>query len=244
MQSLEWVDLTYVQKHRQDNPKDLRAMYYPTLKLYHAEDKQTKGHGTKEAISIFLYRYLRKGAISLAVFGLSYLPVVGRFVLPAASFFTFNKAVGLGPAAMVFGTGIFLPRRYLVIFLQSYFASRSLVRELLQPYFARIPFTREQKRAWFRNREGVLFGFGLGFYAMIRVPLVGVLVYGIAEASAAYLITKISEPPPTPENGQEYAASEQTWKNKQKFLSLPLHHLDFIHDEPASGSEIGERKSW
>jgi uncharacterized protein involved in cysteine biosynthesis len=110
-------------------------------------------------------------------------------VLPAASFYTFNKVVGLGPAAIVFGTGLFLPRRYLVIFLQSYFASRSLMRELLEPYFSRIKFTKEQKKHWFHDREGLLFGFGVGFYIFQRIPLLGVLIYGIAEASTAYLIT-------------------------------------------------------
>jgi hypothetical protein len=80
---------------------------------------------------MFLMRFGRKAGISLAVFALSYVPYVGRFVLPAASFYTFQKVGGLGPAAIVFGTGIFLPRRYLVIFLQSYFSSRSLMRELV-----------------------------------------------------------------------------------------------------------------
>lgn len=76
-------------------------------------------------------RFGRKAAISLAVFALSFIPYVGRLVLPAASFYTFNSVAGLGPAAVVFGTGIFLPRRYLVVFLQSYFSSRSLMRELV-----------------------------------------------------------------------------------------------------------------
>ena len=56
------------------------------------------------------------------------------------------------------------------------------MRELLEPYFARIRFTSEQKRKWFRSREGLLFGFGIGFYILLRVPLLGVLIYGIAEA--------------------------------------------------------------
>jgi hypothetical protein len=180
---------------------------------------------------MFLYRFARKGLISLAVFGASYIPVVGRFVLPAASFYTFNRAVGLGPASLIFGTGIFLPRRYLVIFLQSYFASRSLMRELLEPYFARIHFSSLEKRNWFRSREGILFGFGIGFYILLRVPLLGVLIYGIAEASTAYLITKITDPPPTPSRSKGFAASQQEWRNKHEFLNLPLANLDAIHNK-------------
>src|SRR5262249_43258676 len=61
----------------------------------------------------------------------------------------------------------------------------------LDPYFSRIHFTKEQKLQWFKDREGVLFGFGVGFFIFLKIPLVGVLIYGIAEASTAYLITKI-----------------------------------------------------
>jgi hypothetical protein len=80
---------------------------------------------------MFLMRFGKKAGLSLAVFALSYVPYVGRLVLPAASFYTFKSVAGWGPAGIIFGTGIFLPRRYLVIFLQSYFASRSLMRELV-----------------------------------------------------------------------------------------------------------------
>lgn len=73
-----------------------------------------------------------------------------------------------------------------MVFLQSYFASRGLVRELLEPYFARIRFGKEEKRKWFRAREGLLFGFGVGFYVLLRVPLLGVLIYGIAEAVSSF----------------------------------------------------------
>ncbi|KAF7563764.1 hypothetical protein G7046_g374 [Stylonectria norvegica] len=238
MQSLQWVDMTYVQKHKKEEPSDLRDMYYPNLKTYRATDGSTHTESTAQAVSMFLYRFGRRGLISLAVFGLSYLPIVGRFVLPAASFYTFNNAVGLGPASLIFGTGIFLPRKYLVIFLQSYFSSRSLMRELLEPYFARVHFTKEQKRNWFRSREGVLFGFGLGFYLLIKVPLVGVLVYGIAEASTAYLITKITDPPPPAQEMKEYAVSQQNWTNKHEFLNMSLANIDTLHVEKPPAKEL------
>lgn len=237
MQSLQWVDATYVQKHKDENPSDLRDMFYPNLKMYRAFDGSTHSESTAQAVTMFLYRFVRKGLISLAVFSLSFTPVIGRFVLPAASFYTFNTAVGLGPASVIFGTGLFLPRRYLVIFLQTYFSSRSLMRELLEPYFARVHLTKEQKRNWFRSREGVLFGFGLGFYILVKIPLVGVLVYGIAEASTAYLITKITDPPPHPDQMKEYAASQQTWTNKHEFLDLSLANIDSLHKSKASGKD-------
>lgn len=229
MQSLDWVDFTYVKKHQGDDPSDLRGLYYPNLKSYRLKDDGAHEFGPVKPLFRFIYRFIRKGGVSLAVFAFSYIPYIGRFILPAASFYTFNRAVGMGPATIIFGTGLFLPRRFLVVFLQTYFASRSLMRELLEPYFARIHFTKEQKRNWFRNREGVLFGFGLGFYLLVKIPLVGVLIYGIAEASTAYLITKITDPPPPPQHREEFTASQQSWTNKHEFLNLSLMNMDHLH---------------
>lgn len=136
MESLRWVDQTYVQKHKTEDPNTLRDMYYPNMRMY-ATHGDTAGKKTpREAAIKFLMRYGRRAAISLAVYFLSYVPYVGRFVLPAASFYTFNKAVGPQPAILIFGSAIFLPKRYLVHFLQSYFSSRSLMRELVRFTFS------------------------------------------------------------------------------------------------------------
>jgi hypothetical protein len=238
MDSLRWVDATYAEKHKSEDPTNLRPAYYPNLRQYSVKDGSTHSSSTAEALSMFLMRFAKRGAISLAVFGASYIPYVGRLVLPAASFYTFNRAVGLGPAAIIFGTGILLPRRYLVIFLQTYFASRSLMRELLEPYFSRIHFTKDQKRKWFRSREGLLFGFGIGFYALLRVPLLGVLIYGIAEASTAYLVTKITDPPPPPAQSAGFTESQTEWKNKHAFLKLSLAELDKLNEKPPPYAEV------
>lgn len=131
MDSLQWVDQTYVQKHQGEDPKNLRALFYPNLRLYATHGDTSKQKAPMDAAIAFLTRFGRRAAISLVIYMLSYLPIVGRFVLPAASFYTFNKAVGPLPATVIFGSGIFLPRRYLVLFLQSYFSSRSLMRELV-----------------------------------------------------------------------------------------------------------------
>ncbi|KID78421.1 transmembrane protein UsgS, partial [Metarhizium brunneum ARSEF 3297] len=171
--------------------------------------------------------------LSIVVLALSYTPIFGQLILPLVSFYTFHKSVGLGPASIIFGSGLFLPRRYLIIFLQSYYSSRNLMNELLEPYFTRVQFSREEKRNWFRSREGVLFGFGLGFYVLSRVPLFGVLVYGIAEASTAYLVTKITDPPPPPSDIGDFARSQQTWRNKHEFLSLNLLTMDDMQTGPA-----------
>lgn len=104
------------------------------------------------------------------------------------------------------------------------------MRELLEPYFSRIRFTPSQKRHWFHDREGLLFGFGIGFYIFLRIPLLGVLVYGIAEASTAYLITKITDPAPEPRSkeAEGFAESQERWTNKHAFLQKAWEVMDEI----------------
>jgi len=113
-------------------------MYYPNLEKYpeHAPkpDKEKKTP-IKQAVMIYATKQGRKAAISLGVLALSYVPYVGRFVLPAASFYTFKKSVGTQPAAAIFAGSLLFPRRYLVSFLQAYFSSRTLMRELVRTIF-------------------------------------------------------------------------------------------------------------
>jgi hypothetical protein len=134
MDSLLWVDQTYVQKHKSENPDNLRAMYYPNLEKYpeHAPRADKTQTPLKQAVIMYATKQGRRAGISLAVLALSYLPYVGRFVLPAASFYTFRKSVGTQPAAAIFAGSLLFPRHYLVSFLQAYFSSRTLMRELVR----------------------------------------------------------------------------------------------------------------
>jgi hypothetical protein len=62
-------------------------------------------------------------------------------------------------------------------------------------------------------------------------------MYGVAEASTAYLITKITDPPPTPAESDGFAESQVTWKNKHDFLRLSLDNIDKLNvviDEDAA----------
>ena len=96
----------------------------------------------------------------------------------------------------------------------------------------------------------MLYGFAVAFFILIKVPLVGVLVYGIAEASTAYLVTKITEPPPPPSDAEDFKKSDVHWKNKKEFLSLPLDAMDRFnisartrdHERPDSTGELKQRQ--
>jgi hypothetical protein len=106
---------------------------------------------------------------------------------------------------------------------------RRLINLQLQPYFRRVKFTPEQKQRWFRDREGVLFGFAFGFTVILKTPFIGVLMYGVAEASTAYLVTKITDPPPPPASSEGFAESQVTWANKHDFLQLSLDKIDNLN---------------
>ncbi|KAL3469092.1 hypothetical protein BJX99DRAFT_88051 [Aspergillus californicus] len=246
MDSLNWVDTTYVHKHKTEDPSTLRSMYYPNLVQYSTKNGKEKSRPIYEALLAFLKRYGRKFGMLLGIYLASLVPIAGRFVMPAASFYTFHSAVGTTPAAVIFGAGILLPKRYIVTFLHSYFASRSLMRELLEPYFSRVKFTSEQKRRWFQDREGVLFGFAFAFTFVLKMPIFGVLMYGVAEASTAYLITKITDPPPSPTQGEGFAETQVEWKNKHDFLGLSLDNLDKLnmaaHEQDPPKPETPGRK--
>jgi hypothetical protein len=131
MQSIQWVDTTYTQKHKTEDPNKLRSMYYPNLVQYSAKGGSSVSRPIPDALKSFFNRYAKKIGMMLGIYLLSMVAVVGRFVMPAASFYTFRNHVGSGPAAAIFGAGLFLPKRYIVMFLHTYFASRSLMRELV-----------------------------------------------------------------------------------------------------------------
>jgi hypothetical protein len=131
MQSIQWVDTTYIQKHKSENPDNLRAMYYPQLTLYSDKGGSSVSRPIPEALMAFFHRYAKKIGMMLGLYLLSMVVIVGRFVMPAASFYTFRNHVGSVPAAAIFGAGLVLPKTYIVTFLHTYFSSRSLMRELV-----------------------------------------------------------------------------------------------------------------
>jgi len=134
MQSIQWVDMTYIQKHKSEDPSSLRAMYYPHLVMYPTKGGPDSSRPKSKAMMAFINRYAKRMGMLLGIYLLSLTPVVGRFVMPAASFYTFRNHVGTAPAAAIFGAGFILPKAFIVRFLHTYFASRSLMRELVSQY--------------------------------------------------------------------------------------------------------------
>ncbi|KAI5280519.1 hypothetical protein KEM54_003670, partial [Ascosphaera aggregata] len=113
MESLRWADYTYAEKHKADDPETLRAMYYPNLSQWPTSRRTTSTDrkSPRDKIREFAKRNSKRTMMSIAIYTLSTLPVIGSLVYPVASFWAFRKEVGNAPASVIFGAGLFLPKR-------------------------------------------------------------------------------------------------------------------------------------
>ncbi|ANB14287.1 hypothetical protein AWJ20_5252 [Sugiyamaella lignohabitans] len=201
--------------------------------------------GSKRAFFDFLANYVQRSGTTLLALLFSHVPIIGPLVLPVLSFMSFNSVAGTPAAVVVFAIGFMVPRRMMIVFLSSFWGSRSLVHELLIPYFSRLSFSKPQKTLWFSNRQGIMFGFGAGFYLFMKIPFIGVLVYGLAEASAAYLITKVSDPPPLQIVKISQWTEHQThWTADDKVISERIDSDDGFSSANFSASIPGGPGGW
>jgi len=134
MEALDWVDKTYAAKHESDDPQDLRGSYFPNLSQYTSDlppITKSRKKSPFDGISVLFIRYGKRGMMALTIYLLSYVPYVGHFILPVLSFYTLDRAIGIKPAVAIFASGLVLPKRYLIWFLQTFFSSRSMMNELV-----------------------------------------------------------------------------------------------------------------
>ncbi|SAM04358.1 hypothetical protein [Absidia glauca] len=167
---------------------------YTAALSQHADDKKIHTNNKKKvwpSIKVYLLRTWKKVRLGLVVFLLSLLPVVGQFVFPLAGAYTTWKSLGNTQGVAVGISFFFLPRWATLILVRSLIGMRTLMRELLEPYFARMHFSHKEKLKWFSGRKDVLFGFSAIAYLLIRVPFVGFVGYGVAQAAAAYMLTTV-----------------------------------------------------
>lgn len=211
MTSMTWVDEVHKKKHISKSVNEATESFSARLRRYQPTYSND-----------FYARTGKRLLIGSLIYACSCLPNIGGFVLPSVAFWTLKGTVGSIPALFVFSVaGLLLPKHVFVVILQTYFSTRSLTRQLLLPYFARVGrgFTHAQKAKWYREREGVLFGFSLPFFLSMRLPYVGVLVYGLAAASTAFLVSKVSGPPPSEVSDlTDYAEKEVPWTQGRRNL--------------------------
>lgn len=213
MTSLRWVDKLRTEKHHVATGRKIVEQETPSINLDLYRPRYD---------SNFYNRTFKRTLIGLSIYACSHIPKIGTFVLPSVTFWTLKGTVGIVPAFAFFSiAGLTLPRHIFVVFLQTYFSTRSLTRQLLIPYFARVGegFSHYQKAKWYREREGVLFGFSLPFFLLMRLPYIGVLMYGLAVASAAFLVSKVSHSPPRDTSELKvYAEREVPWTQGRRNL--------------------------
>jgi uncharacterized protein involved in cysteine biosynthesis len=81
--------------------------------------------------------------------------------------------------------------------LGAYFTSRALGWELLDPYFAFSNMDYDRQVEFLGRHHASVVGFGLPFALMFAIPLVGPLLFVLAQASAATLVCEVLEAAPT-----------------------------------------------
>lgn len=74
--------------------------------------------------------------------------------------------------------------------LQLWFAARMLSWELLDPYFERVGHDYARQRATVKARRATLAGFGLPWTLVMALPIVGPLLFGLAQAAVAVLVAE------------------------------------------------------
>ncbi len=172
--------------------------------------------------SAFLIRYLQRAGLSLAVLLISYTPIIGKFLISSILFSNINGIIGTTASVPVFLASLLVPSSWVVILITTLWCSESLVEEIFNLYFSRVPFSRDEKRQWVKAREGILYGFGLTFLLLLKIPFIGVVVYGIAESTSGYIITKITEPVPIlAKDLVLWIPQEILWINKPREFTEP-----------------------
>ncbi|KAI9495754.1 hypothetical protein BDB00DRAFT_742435, partial [Zychaea mexicana] len=143
----------------------------------------------------YMKRSWKNLRLGILIFLLSRLPIVGQFVFPAAGAYATFRSLGQTQGAVVGVCFLFLPRSATIALIRALIGMRALMRELLEPYFVRMSMSHKEKRRWFSGRKDVLFGFSAIAYILTRIPVVGFVGFGVAQAASAYMLTIVTDPP-------------------------------------------------
>lgn len=79
--------------------------------------------------------------------------------------------------------------------LQGYTSARGLAWELLDPYLDKLGLGYAEQRAFVASHRAALVGFGLPLGLVMAIPLVGPLLFGLAQGAAANLVVEVIEAP-------------------------------------------------
>ncbi|MCH9681962.1 MAG: EI24 domain-containing protein [Deltaproteobacteria bacterium] len=77
--------------------------------------------------------------------------------------------------------------------LQGYVSARGLAWELLDPYLDKLQLGFGEQRAFVGQHRAELVGFGVPLALLMAIPLVGPLLFGLAQGAAARLVVEVIE---------------------------------------------------
>ena len=78
--------------------------------------------------------------------------------------------------------------------IQIWLTARTLGWELLDPYFSKQDMGFRTQRGYVKARSTAIVGFGLPCGALVAIPLLGPLFFGLAQAAAPALLVDVLEP--------------------------------------------------
>ncbi|KAH3668010.1 hypothetical protein OGAPHI_001764 [Ogataea philodendri] len=168
----------------------------------------------------FTTAYVYNTAFSILFFVLAKTPYVGGLVFPIVTFRNLNRSIGTVYSLLIVFITLLLPQNYSLFLLNTIFGSKQLMMILLKPYFKCLPLNSRQREEWYLSRIGCLYGFSLVFYLVLRLPIVGLIAFGIAEAATGHLTTKITEPPPASTDKIVEWVQEQCLWNKEYYEEI------------------------
>ncbi|MCA9651003.1 MAG: EI24 domain-containing protein [Myxococcales bacterium] len=82
--------------------------------------------------------------------------------------------------------------------LQGYTSARGLAWELLDPYLDKLQLGYAEQRSFVAAHRPALVGFGLPLSLLMAIPVVGPLLFGLAQGAAAELVAEVIEAPRSP----------------------------------------------
>jgi uncharacterized protein involved in cysteine biosynthesis len=77
--------------------------------------------------------------------------------------------------------------------LQTWITARALSWELLEPYFDKLALDRRGQARVLDEHRTITVGFAVPFVFVMAVPILGPLVYGLAQGAAALLVAEVLE---------------------------------------------------
>lgn len=153
------------------------------------------GRGTYlSRLTAYIRRYSRRLALLALISLLSRIPLLGHLIWPAATYLYLGLAIGYKRALYTCAVGLISPPWWRFVkgpLIRSIVSFRALERELVEPYLCRSVLDSRGRRDWFHRNEPLLAGFTVGFWVLLRVPWVGPVVFGVAQAAVARVVMEI-----------------------------------------------------